>query len=211
MILFFDTETTGLIEPRLVQLGMILTTDDLEVVSECCITVVPAKPIEEGATKAHGKTNAYCLLHGIKLAPALGLFEAHNEKVELIVGHNLKYDLGVMNNEGAFTKPAKFFCTMEATTPICKLPHKNGNWNKRSGYKWPKLEEAYEYFFGKKITGAHNALVDCRATLEIYKNLKELEKFHKERLIQHKSQLHNPYDQKRIHFTLSFRSRDISR
>jgi DNA polymerase III epsilon subunit-like protein len=173
MILFFDTETTGLVNPRLVQLGMILTTDECEVIQETCLLVKPACKIEDGAIKAHGRTNEYCQEHGQDLSLAMTLFDTVSGEVELVVGHNIKYDTQVMLNEQAKYVPfgIQTFCTMEATTDILKLPQKNGNYARRSSYKWPKLEETYEFFFHKKLEGAHNALNDCRATLEIYKAL----------------------------------------
>jgi DNA polymerase III subunit epsilon len=173
MILFFDTETTGLIKPYIVQLGCILTDDNCEVISECCILVAQTKQIEEGATKAHGKTNEQCLKGGIDERVTIELFQCLFDKCDTLVAHNLKYDKGVISNHiPLFLEHTKTeFCTMEATTDILKLPQKNGNYMRRSGYKWPKLEEAYEYFFHKKLEGAHNALTDCRATLEVYRKL----------------------------------------
>lgn len=174
MILFFDTETTGLVEPRLVQLGLLYVTDELEVVSELCILVRPPKTIEEGAIKSHGKTNEYCEKNGVALSHAIGLFYTFEQFCHTLVGHNIKYDMQVLRNEGIKFTDKKKICTMELTTPILQFPHKNGNFMRRPGYKWPKLEEAYEFFMNKKIEGAHNALVDCKATLEIYKCLQEL-------------------------------------
>lgn len=165
MILFFDTETTGLVDPRLVQLGMILTDDKLEIVSECCLLVKPAKKIEEGAIKAHGITNEYANEFGLRLEEVNNLFCQFRRNASLLVAHNIKYDKQVMFNEVGPCEAKEEFCTMQACTPILKLPNK---W--KNGYKWPKLEEACAYF-EIPLNGAHNALVDCRATMEIYKRL----------------------------------------
>jgi hypothetical protein len=54
-------------------------------------------------------------------------------------------------------------CTMRMATQICKLPptekmRRAG----RNGFKQPNLGEAYKYFTGKTLEGAHSALVDVK-------------------------------------------------
>ena len=56
---------------------------------------------------------------------------------------------------------------MLESTPILGLKQKNSN-----RPKWPNLAEAYKFFTGKEMIGAHNALNDCLATREIYMALK---------------------------------------
>jgi hypothetical protein len=50
---------------------------------------------------------------------------------------------------------------MLSSTGICKIP-------KKQGYKWPKLSEAYQHFFGEELKDAHDALVDVMACKRIY-------------------------------------------
>ena len=45
-----------------------------------------------------------------------------------------------------------------------------------SGYKSPNLAETVRHFFDEEIEGAHDALVDARASGRIYWHLKGLEK-----------------------------------
>ena len=42
--------------------------------------------------------------------------------------------------------------------------------------KSPKLEECIEHFFGEKLSGAHDAMVDVGACKRVYFNLKALER-----------------------------------
>lgn len=67
----------------------------------------------------------------------------------------------------------KFICTMLSTTSLCKIPHP-----RHSGYKWPKLNEAYEILLSVKInenTKMHNSLIDTLMCLSIYSNLNKEE------------------------------------
>jgi len=91
------------------------------------------------------------------------------------IAHNAKFDIGMIYHEvnHIFGEqgPLVFnniYCIMELMTPICKLPYISN----KSGYKYPKLEEAYNYLFpGETIPDQHNALQDCRATAKIFKYL----------------------------------------
>jgi len=50
---------------------------------------------------------------------------------------------------------------MQLMTPICKLP------SQRQTFKWPKLQEAYNFCFKEDFKGAHDALSDVRATARV--------------------------------------------
>lgn len=61
-------------------------------------------------------------------------------------------------------------CPMLLATPVCKLLSANG----RSGYKWPKVEEAWNYFFPETEyeelhRGADDALHEAKIVYEMYK------------------------------------------
>jgi len=38
----------------------------------------------------------------------------------------------------------------------------------RTNFKNPNLGEAYKFFTGKDLEGAHNAMVDVKACIEVY-------------------------------------------
>ena len=178
MILFFDTETTGLVDfkasptsvnqPHLVQLGCILSANNGEEISRLSLTVKP-EGYEIPDNMVHGITNAAALKGGVRLVNVINLFANLCDIADLIVCHNYKFDSIVMQAEchrigvrdPFLTK--KTFCTMLESTSVCCIPAK---WNK--GYKWPKLEEAYEFFFNTSMEGAHNALCDVEATKKIF-------------------------------------------
>ena len=62
---------------------------------------------------------------------------------------------------------------MKTATPICKIRKKDG----KVGNKWPKLEEAIEFFYGEKLEGAHSAIVDIKATRRLFHTLVNLGAF----------------------------------
>ena len=48
-------------------------------------------------------------------------------------------------------------------------------YNKRWGWKMPKLIEAYKHFTGREMEGAHSALCDAKGCMEVYFAIQELQ------------------------------------
>lgn len=81
---------------------------------------------------------------------------------------NNPFDFGFMEHRG-FVFPKKLDCPMKLSTDICQIPSPRG-----SGYKWPKVQEAYDFFFGKtdyieKHRGADDAYHEAEIVYELYK------------------------------------------
>jgi DNA polymerase III epsilon subunit-like protein len=190
-ILFLDTETTGVPKnykapvtdlenwPRLVQLGFIgYETDGIEVFksfeNEHIITPV-GFTISEQVSKIHGITQEKALTDGEDLMENLYHFGQTIEWADLLVGHNLSYDLNVMGAEFIRMEGKnpldgkKTFDTMTASTDLCKLPGGYGG-----KYKWPKLSELYQYLFHEPLAQTHTALDDIQNTAKCYFELKRL-------------------------------------
>jgi len=184
MYLIYDTETTGFPDyklnldnpsnARVVQLACLLLDDKFNELA-CFASLI--KPdgwtIHSGAQQAHGISLELCQEYGIEMSIILPLFEALANRADILVAHNKKFDHRMMSVELALAGRALFdfpdnkcHCTMDITTNICKLPSKIPG-----KYKWPKLQEAYSFFFHEELKGAHDALVDCRATARIYQYL----------------------------------------
>ena len=95
----------------------------------------------------------------------LSLFDS----VDMIVGHNVFYDFGVLKRELERTKhfphiiKTPIFDTMFYSWDIVVLDKK----------KQPKLEEAVAFFFGKQNANYHNALEDVKMTLKVFNKLIE--------------------------------------
>jgi DNA polymerase-3 subunit epsilon len=182
--LIFDTETTGMVafrkppedasQPDLIQLGLLMVeTDDWEPRARLSVLVQlnEGVQIEPGARAAHGISEADCAKYGIVPMVACSLFNQACLQADIIVAHNLAFDLSIMKTAlyRLGDKPHRLdgrqmVCTKESSTDILKLPGKYG-------YKWPTLAEAYRHYTGKEVEGAHDALVDTEACAEIFRGL----------------------------------------
>lgn len=187
--LFFDTETTGKLDrkrppedpaqPDLVQLAAILTDDALtEIASVSCIVYPTYWKIPEEAAKIHGIPQDKAEQFGLSLPTALEVFLEFADMADRFVAHNIEFDVAIMRRALArLKKDSKPFegkelrCTMRAAKPLLKLPNRNPYI--QDAYKFPKLEEVHNHFFGEGIDGAHDALVDVRATIRVYGKLCE--------------------------------------
>jgi len=190
MILFLDTETTGLADfnlrardpaqPHIVQLAAILTDDDGRAREEHNIIVKPdGWEVPKESSDVHGITQAISLQFGLPEKQVAETFLAMLKKAGLLVAHNLQFDKFIAriamrryelitDADDQWWKTFPTFCTMREMTNICKLPGKF-----EGKFKWPNLQEAYQTAFGKPFTGAHDAMADLRACKEIYFWLKK--------------------------------------
>lgn len=180
MILFFDTETTGFVrkniphndplQARCCQLAAILTDMEGNVLEEISHIIKPdGWYVPYRVAEIHGITTERADKEGIPAREVWSKFTPMVEKAKLCVAHNFAFDNSIMEIE-SFCAADSFrwlvgesYCTMLASTPICKIPATRG-----SGYKWPKLMEIHQFLFGCEFEGAHDALFDVRATKKVY-------------------------------------------
>lgn len=182
-LLFFDTETTGKAnfkagpewpdQPRLVQLAAVLFTPAGEELGSFNHIIEPdGWIIPAEASAVHGISNDYAKSFGIPVGKALVSFTELLIQADWLVAHNIDFDDLILASElhrlradiiEQF-KAKRRFCTMKASTDICKLP---APWSSRK-YKWPKLTEAHEMLFKEGFEGAHDALADVRACARVY-------------------------------------------
>lgn len=186
MILFFDTETTGVPKnykapvtdlenwPRLVQLGYIVyDVLDRGEVSEYVSTEFIIRPngfvISPEVSKIHGVTQEKALTEGASLLTVLDTFTDWVNACDTIVGHNLNFDLSIIGAELVRTNMVDPFVgkaqydTMLKSTDFCKMPGGYGG-----KYKWPKLKELYKVLFNEELAQTHTALDDIRQTAKCY-------------------------------------------
>lgn len=177
MILFYDTETTGLInfkrrshdpsQPHLVQLAALLMDNDGREIQSLNFIIEPdGYEIPKEASDIHGITTEYAKEFGVPLGDAVRPFMSLAGKATRMVGHNIAFDKRVLKIARSRLPYIKFpeieaedFCTMHKSRKPVGLG------------KVPKLMEAYESFFGEKFIGAHGAMDDTRACARVYYHL----------------------------------------
>jgi DNA polymerase III subunit epsilon len=190
--LFFDTETTGLTldnlpytdarQPMPVQLGMKLDSETRVERTAANILIRPEGwKMSAKASEITGLTDEIATVYGTHLITAVELFLDLIDDCELVVAHNINFDVTVMRRAvfvyseltgQSYKDPFEdrsTICTMLSSMNIVKaLPKRNGQ------YKWPKLSEAVKYFFNEELDGAHDALVDVRACARVHYELIDL-------------------------------------
>jgi len=191
-LLFTDTETTGfkksglIVEgqARVCQIAMILTDKTGRILAQFSSYIKPnGWKIGDGAFKQHGISQEDCENYGMPQSHFMGMFLTFLQKSNLVVAHNSNFDESMMDVETAYYNDASdlsmkspkrpWYCTQKNTVDICCVPPTEkmiavG----RTHYKTPSLAEAYHHFTGKRIEGAHDAMVDTRACMEIYFGMK---------------------------------------
>ena len=198
MILFFDTETTGLPDfrapshaenqPHLVQLAAILV--DPETQAERSAVSLIVKPngwmIPAKIAAIHGINDQIATTCGVPEECATTTFIALRACASMMVAHNIRFDarimriamlrLGMTRDKVEAMEEVPSFCTMDAATPILNMPPTGRMM--AAGFtkpKPPKLAECIQYWFSESHDKAHNALADVRACARIYFHMKSLE------------------------------------
>lgn len=180
MLLFFDTETTGVPRnykaslsdlnnwPRLVQIAWLLTDEagnELESAEHIIRPDGFEIPLE--ASRVHGITTEHALAHGRELGDVLDAVEKTIERATVLIAHNISFDEKILGAEllraGRKTRLEikERQCTMRLGTDVCRLPGPYG-------YKWPTLQELHRHLFKEPFEGAHRALADVRACARCY-------------------------------------------
>lgn len=202
-ILYFDTETTGLPfkpgdpqrygrthntggYPKLVQLGWILTDGNDKVISEHCHIIRPEGfSIPEESSSVHGITTDIALKEGKALRDVLLLISKDILQANVLVGHNIDYDVQVLvgelrrkNRKEPLQKLTEIpvIDTMKSSVRFCAIPFPEGQPRKYDtgcDYKYPKLRELHFKLFGTEFENAHDALADIRATRKCFVELQK--------------------------------------
>ena len=188
--LFFDTECNGLPQfydvdvhmtnnwPNVIQLAWIVTDEQGNVLKRKSHIITPnGFEINDNVANLTGITTTRAMREGIELTTALSDFISDVSNAQLLIGHNIDFDMKVvgcelyrndMDYERLLSKNT--LCTMKRSTYFCAIPKPRGKFN---DYKWPKLEELYRKLFGSTFSGAHDALADVEATMKCYFELKK--------------------------------------
>ena len=176
-LLFIDTETTGLPKdpsapsnntenwPRLVQIAWALTDKRGNIIEEFQSIIKPTDfTIPHSASSIHHISQADAMLRGRQLQEVLYCLNSVACQARCIVGHNVSFDLNVIDAEMIRCeiennlKSKERFCTMIESEQFCNLPDS----------KYPKLSELYQKLFETPLTNTHDAMEDVRTTMKCY-------------------------------------------
>jgi DNA polymerase-3 subunit epsilon len=191
-ILFYDTETNGLPlwrepsnhpgQPHITQLAAeLFDADSGRTLAFMDVLIHPDEwTIPGDLQKLTGITNELVSRFGHPLKDALSMFMQMWCESDLRVAHNESFDQRMIRIEAARVlnerhgfhedwKRGEVFCTQANSVAILNLPPTPkmlaAGFNKP---KSPNLGEAYEFFTGKKLEGAHNAAADLAACKAVY-------------------------------------------
>jgi len=172
-LVVLDTETTGLPPkelstktiaawPKVVQCSFIVVDTDAETYDEYDY-IVKVDDVGD-STRFHGITQERSNV-GCAFTEAYALLkEALISDDTLVVGHNLSFDLRMIEAECMrhglpYAEPSSQYCTMKHGTDVCNIMTAKGY------VKYPKLDELFTHYFKTSATNLHNSLFDSYATL----------------------------------------------
>lgn len=188
MRLVYDVETSGLwkdglpigdpSQPRIAQVGIKLYDANWNRTGHFVALIRPdGWSMEPEAEAHHGITESRCARHGIPIVAALTVLQGLSANARTIFAHNNEFDRKMIRSELARLgsdglwwqrKAPAFFCTMEASTPVCQIPGE-------FGFKYPSLEEAHRFFYpGDAYVTEHDADSDTEATVRVFRALQDM-------------------------------------
>jgi len=205
-VLIFDTETTGLPQtkiinqetldkwPHIVQFSFIMFDTDTSIIKfEDFIIKLPDNiKISQDSINIHGITKEISNEKGIDISSAINTFFEYLEEAELLVGHNVSFDINILyiellriiykkehSQEEIFDFKTKLhklsnykniYCTMQESIDLCAIKKVNKKGEEYN--KFPKLIELHEKLFGTIPKNVHNSFVDILVTLRCFMQLK---------------------------------------
>ena len=189
IVLVFDTETTGLPQervrpnsdniskwPYIVQLSYILyDVDNNKIITkyDSIIKLPKYVTISEESSNIHGITNGISEKSGYYINDVLSIFNIALEKCDLVVGHNLEFDIDMilaesLRNSISYSNIMSInnYCTMKESKNLCNIKAKS----KRGGFyiKYPSLKETHIRLFNKEPNNLHNSFNDVLVCLRCY-------------------------------------------
>ena len=194
LFLGIDTETTGLPlwndpsedprQPHLVQLALVMVNEARRELARVNVMVRPdGWTIPPEVTAIHGIDDATALACGIPEKSAALLYGRLAERADILIGHNVGFDLRIMRialvragyakeTADALHARPKFDTCLEATNVVQAPPTERMLAKGMKGFKKPNLGEAMRAIFGEEMTEAHNAAADLDAAMRLFWHLR---------------------------------------
>lgn len=179
-ILVIDIETTGFQGQggAIVEVGIVA----LDLGTGFTATIFDSVCKEDHISERHRKDpmgwifkNSTLTVEMVRHAPVLRDIQ---EEIQHIIdlfplgatAYNRDFDFNFLESRG-FSFSVKLPCPMKLATQLCKLPSRHPGHGR---YKWPSVEEAWEYFFPgvgyiEQHRGADDALHEAKIVYELYR------------------------------------------
>lgn len=179
--------------PDIVQFaGKVINLETRECEGALHCYVIPHREMDAKAAEVNGLDMERLKKIGVSRRYLVAAYNGLARTCDLTICHNRSFDDSVIKTaymrESLEPIEQKGFCTKDASTPICKVPKKPRASDGRvfAGNKWPTLTEAHailvkglEFDMNHedpwvdiaergKIPGAHDALNDVNALIEIF-------------------------------------------
>jgi DNA polymerase III epsilon subunit-like protein len=208
-VLVFDTETTGLpkskimnpdtlnLWPHIVQFSYVIYDTILNDIVHSSDSIVKLKDgitIPEDSIKIHGVTNEISQKNGTNIEVILNEFFSHLRNIDLLVGHNVSFDINMIKvellrfiyetkynileddvktykyNLHFLTNYKNICCTLQDSIDLCNIKaiDKFG----KEYIKFPKLLELHQKLFESTPNNLHNSFNDILVTLRCFMKLK---------------------------------------
>jgi len=159
-LIFFDVETTGLnvIRDRIIQLGMVKYPKNSGTPEEMMLMINPGIPISEEAMRIHGITPADLVNKPVFAQVAKKIYDfigdgdlagynSNRFDVPILMEELARCGLDLKIEERRLIDVQRIFYRMEPRT----------------------LKAAYQFYCGKEMANAHDAMEDIKATIEVLK------------------------------------------
>jgi DNA polymerase III epsilon subunit-like protein len=178
--------------PYIVQFSYIIYESETnEIEKKDYIIQIPENVVMNNENIAiHGVTNEMSQTKGVKINNVIEEFINIIEGSDFVIGHNLEFDLNILKVEllrmiretnddevrqnyqeclNNLYSLDKYYCTMQNSINVCKLPSPYKKF--KDQFKYPRLDELHNHFFGIKPKKLHNSLNDVIITFRCFYKL----------------------------------------
>jgi len=174
--MILDTETTGLpfsknpkdlekfSNARLIELGYIIYDQKGNKVKEYD-SLVKSSGFSIKNTHIHGITDLDLILYGKPISEVYNIFYEDLLTVDLIIGHNIIFDINILLSEAYLNKYDTIYKYLEEKKTNCTMEMGKMFFNLD---KNPRLKELFKMITNKDQIQDHRALSDCLMCSECY-------------------------------------------
>ena len=175
-ILIADIETTGFspTKNKIVEIGIVeldLSNGNIEELYNFCIRDhgITSEEIDRSWIYRYSDIKKDDILNAPSLVDEFNMIQSIFNSYPLgITAYNNSFDIGFLKARG-FRWHKTLPCPMQLSTDICRIR------GKKNGYKWPTVQEAYNYFYpGSNYIEKHRGADDARHEAEIVYKLFKL-------------------------------------